>query len=141
MKNHTWCLYNTLMKPVAEFAAEHTVATECPLDCPDSCSLDITVQSGRITVVDGSSLNPITDGFICAKVRRFPERVYGADRLLHPAIRRGPKSLGLFQRVTWDEALALVAGKLRDAADRWGGESILPYSYGGSNGLLTQDTS
>src|SRR5688500_11867726 len=103
---------DTPMKPVAEFAPEHTVATVCPLDCPDSCSLDITVQRGRITIVDGSSLNPITDGFICAKVRRFPERVYGADRLLHPAIRRGPKSLGLFQRVTWDEALALVAGKL-----------------------------
>jgi anaerobic selenocysteine-containing dehydrogenase len=129
------------MKPAAEFAPEHTVATVCPLDCPDSCSLDITVQRGRITVVDGSSLNPVTDGFICAKVRRFPERVYGADRLLYPAIRKGPKSLGLFERVTWDEALALVAGRLREAGERWGGESILPYSYGGSNGLLTQDTS
>ena len=129
------------MKPVAEYAPEHTVATVCPLDCPDSCSLDVTVQNGRVTAIDGSSLNPVTDGYICAKVRRFPERVYGADRLLYPAVRKGPKGLTSFQRVTWDEAMALVAGRLREVRDRWGGEAILPYSYGGSNGLLTQDTS
>src|SRR5688500_11587414 len=129
------------MKPSAAFAPEHVVATVCPLDCPDSCSLDVTVQNGRVTVVDGSTLNPVTDGYICAKVRRFPERVYGADRLLYPAIRKGPKGVATFQRTTWEEAIALIAERLHDARDRWGGESILPYSYGGSNGLLTQDTS
>src|SRR5688500_12662861 len=129
------------MKPSTAFAPEHVVATVCPLDCPDSCSLDVTVQNGRVTVVDGSTLNPVTDGYICAKVRRFPERVYGADRLLYPAIRKGPKGVATFQRTTWEEAIALIADRLRFARDRWGGESILPYSYGGSNGLLTQDTS
>lgn len=123
------------------YSSEHVVGTVCPLDCPDSCSLDVTVQDGRITAIDGSSLNPVTDGYICAKVRRFPERVYGADRLLYPAVRKGPKGLASFERVSWDEALALVASRLREARERWGGESILPYSYGGSNGLLTQDTS
>src|SRR3954453_9968359 len=120
---------------------EHVVSTVCPLDCPDSCSLDVTVQDGQVTVIDGSTLNPVTDGYICAKVRRFPERVYGADRLLHPAVRKGPKGLALFQRVTWDEALGTIADRLTDVRERWGGEAILPYSYGGSNGLLTQDTS
>ena len=123
------------------FAAEHNVATVCPLDCPDSCSLDVTVQDGRITAIDGSHVNPITGGYICAKVRRFPERLYGADRLLYPAVRKGPKGLASFARVTWDEALGTIADRMREARERWGGESILPYSYGGSNGLLTQDTS
>ncbi len=123
------------------FAAEHTVATVCPLDCPDSCSLDVTVQDGRITAIDGSEANPVTGGYICAKVRRFPERLYGADRLLYPAVRTGPKGAASFARVSWDEALELVAQRMLDARDRWGGEAILPYSYGGSNGLLTQDTS
>ena len=125
----------------ASFTTEHVVSTVCPLDCPDSCSLDVTVQDGRVTVVDGSSLNPVTGGYICAKVRRFPERVYGPDRLLYPAVRTGPKGQGRFARATWDEAIALVADRLRRAREEWGGESILPYSYGGSNGLLTQDTS
>jgi anaerobic selenocysteine-containing dehydrogenase len=128
------------MKP-SVFGSEHTVATVCPLDCPDSCSLDVTVQDGRVTEIEGSHLNPVTGGYICAKVRRFGERVYGPDRLVHPAVRRGPKGLATFERVSWDDALARIADRLREARDTWGGESILPYSYGGSNGLLTQDTS
>jgi anaerobic selenocysteine-containing dehydrogenase len=125
----------------AAFAGEHNVATVCPLDCPDSCSLDVSVQDGRVTAVDGSHVNPITGGYICAKVRRFPERLYGADRLLYPAARRGPKGMANFGRVTWDDALGTIAERMREARERSGGESILPYSYGGSNGLLTQDTS
>jgi anaerobic selenocysteine-containing dehydrogenase len=129
------------MKSAPSIGTEHVVATVCPLDCPDSCSLDVTVQDGRVTVIDGSALNPVTDGYICAKVRRFPERVYGPDRLLHPAVRKGPKGFASFQRVSWDEALGLISDRLVSAREQWGGESILPYSYGGSNGLLTQDTS
>jgi anaerobic selenocysteine-containing dehydrogenase len=124
-----------------EFTTEHLVSTVCPLDCPDSCSLDVTVSNGRVTVIDGSRLNPVTDDYICAKVRRFPERVYGADRLLYPSIRKGPKGLASFERVSWDDALGRIAEGLIEAREQWGGESILPYSYGGSNGLLTQDTS
>jgi len=129
------------MKTATSFAPEHIVATACPLDCPDSCSLDVTVQEGRVTAIDGSHANPVTGGYICAKVRRFAERVYGPDRLLFPAMRKGPKGLANFERVSWDEACGTIADRLRDARERWGGESILPYSYGGSNGLLTQDTS
>jgi len=129
------------MRPVASVNTEHIVSTVCPLDCPDSCSLDVTVQDGRVTTIDGSALNPVTDGYICAKVRRFPERVYGADRLLHPAVRKGPKGLASFQRVSWEEALSTIAERLTDVRERCGGEAILPYCYGGSNGLLTQDTS
>jgi anaerobic selenocysteine-containing dehydrogenase len=131
----------TEMKTSPSFAIEHDVATVCPLDCPDSCSLEVTVQDGRVAAIDGSSLNPVTGGYICAKVRRFPERLYGPDRLLYPAVRKGPKGLASFERVSWDEALSLVAERMLEARRQWGGESILPYSYGGSNGLLTQDTS
>jgi anaerobic selenocysteine-containing dehydrogenase len=123
------------------FAPEHTVDTVCPLDCPDSCSLVATVQNGKLTTLDGTHANPVTGGYICAKVRHFPERVYGPDRLLHPMVRKGPKGMASFERVSWDDALARIAQQIREAADRFGGESVLPYSYGGSNGLLTQDTS
>src|SRR5262245_23683998 len=129
------------MKPENYIANDLTITTVCSLDCPDSCSLEVTVEDGRITAIDGSHENPVTGGYICAKVRRFGERQYGADRLLHPAIRKGPKGAGSFKRVSWDEALSVIADRIREARDAWGGESILPYSYGGSNGLLTQDTS
>ncbi|MGH9314017.1 MAG: molybdopterin-dependent oxidoreductase, partial [Vicinamibacterales bacterium] len=116
-----------------------TVATACPLDCPDSCSLDVTVERGRVVEIDGSHANPVTGGYICAKVRRFGDRVYGDDRLRHPAVRTGAKGTGGFSRIGWDEALDLIASKMRETRDRWGGEAILPFMYGGSNGLLTHD--
>jgi anaerobic selenocysteine-containing dehydrogenase len=121
-------------------ASRTVVASACPLDCPDACSLSVTVEDGRVTKVDGSQRNPLTAGFICAKVRRWPEHTYGEARLLHPEVRLGRKGEGAFARVSWEEALTLLAEKLRAARDRYGGESILPFSYGGSNGLLTQDT-
>ena len=68
---------------------ESTVMTACPLDCPDACTLAVTVRGGRVTKIDGATENHITNGYICAKVRRFHERVYGDDRLLFPAVRRG----------------------------------------------------
>jgi anaerobic selenocysteine-containing dehydrogenase len=116
------------------------VETACPLDCPDSCSLTVTVSDGRVVALDGSRRNPVTGGYICAKVRRFADRMYGPHRLEHPAVRVGPKGNAAFSRITWDEAIDLAATRMREARDTWGGESILPFSYGGSNGLLTQDT-
>ena len=120
--------------------SETVVDTACPLDCPDACSLSVTVNKGRVVTIDGSHLNPPTGGYICAKVRRFGERVYGDARLQHPAVRSGAKGQGRFSRISWDEAIELIAGRLIDVKKRWGGEAILPFSYGGSNGLLTQDT-
>jgi anaerobic selenocysteine-containing dehydrogenase len=119
---------------------ERIVETACPLDCPDSCSLAVTVEEGRVVKVDGTRRSPVTGGYICAKVRRLPERIDGAERLRYPAVRVGPKGNGAFARIGWDEAIETIAGRLRAVRDTFGGEAILPFSYGGSNGLLTQDT-
>jgi len=116
-----------------------TVETACPLDCPDACTLHVTVQHGRIVTIDGGDVNPVTGGYICAKVRKFGDRVYGPDRLLYPATRKGSKGDGKFARRSWDEALELIVGRFKSAIAEGGAASILPYSYGGSNGLLTQD--
>jgi anaerobic selenocysteine-containing dehydrogenase len=112
----------------------------CPLDCPDACSLAVRVENGRVQTIEGSRANPVTGGYICAKVRRYAEHLYGPERLLYPAVRCGPKGEGRFERVSWDEALGLVADRLREAKQAWGAEAVLPLSYGGSNGYLSQDT-
>jgi anaerobic selenocysteine-containing dehydrogenase len=115
------------------------VETACPLDCPDGCTLAVTVHHGKVASLDGSHRNPVTGGFICDKVRKFGDRVYGPDRLLYPMLRTGKKGEGKFNRVSWDDALEQVVERMQEAKRRHGGESILPYSYGGSNGLMTQD--
>jgi len=120
--------------------APEVLPSACPLDCPDACSLEVRVVDGRVVKVDGDHRNPVTGGYICAKVRRTPDHLYGPDRLLYPARRVGSKGEGRFERISWEEALGLAAERMREARDRFGGESILPLCYGGSNGLLTQDT-
>src|SRR4026208_1507095 len=90
-----------------------TVRTACPLERPDSCTLEVMVEKGRVIKIDGGDTNPVTRNYICAKVRRFAERVYGEDRLLYPAVRQGVRGNGVFTRVTWDEALDQIAGQMR----------------------------
>ena len=116
------------------------VQTACPLDCPDACSLTVTVEEGRVTKVEGDERNPLTAGLICGKVRGFGRHLYGEHRVATPLRRRGAKGEGSFDAIGWDEALDTIAARLRADRDEHGGESILPFSYGGSNGLLSEGT-
>ncbi len=106
------------------------------MDCPDTCGLEVRVADGRIEKIGGTREHALTAGFICDKVSRFARRVYHEDRLLYPMRRAGPKSDARFARITWDEAIAEIASRFADIRSRWGGEAILPYHYGGSNGFL-----
>ena len=112
--------------------------TACPLDCPDLCHLEVEVEGGRVQRVGGGDRTPITDGFICGKVRNIADHLYGDDRVRHPLIRTGGKGEARFRQATWDEALDVIASRLRAIRDNLGGEAILPYHYGGSNGWLTE---
>ena len=109
----------------------------CPHDCPDTCAMLVTVESGRAIRVAGDPDHPFTRGFLCTKVNRYVERTYHPDRVLHPMRRLGPKGSGRFERVSWDEALNEIAARLNDIrASRDGAESILPYSYAGTMGMV-----
>src|SRR5262245_18383635 len=114
------------------------VASACPLDCPDACSLDVTVAGDRVVAIGGAGANPVTEGYICAKVREFPRHMYGEARLRHPGVREGRKGEGRFRPVSWDEALGLISRTLLEVRVRSGGEAILPFYYGGSIGYLSQ---
>ena len=109
----------------------------CPLDCPDTCSLTVTVEAGRITKIRGSRVNPYTAGVLCAKVpESYPEFVHGADRLTTPLRRIGAKGEGRFARITWDEALDLVHARVSAVIAEHGPQAIMPLNYGGPHGLL-----
>jgi anaerobic selenocysteine-containing dehydrogenase len=108
----------------------------CPLDCPDTCSWDVTVEDGKAVDLRGVREHPFTRGALCGKVNHYLDALHGSDRLLHPLRRVGPKGEGHFERITWDEALELTADGLRAAIARHGAESILPYYYAGSMGVI-----
>ncbi|MBC7503186.1 MAG: molybdopterin-dependent oxidoreductase, partial [Herminiimonas sp.] len=111
------------------------VRAACPHDCPDTCALLVTVQDGVATEVRGDPDHPTTAGVLCTKVARYTERTYHRDRLLHPMKRVGPKGQGRFARISWDEALQTIAARLKPLAAH-DPQSILPYSYAGTMGLV-----
>ena len=108
----------------------------CALDCPDACSLLVHIENGRATRLRGNPAHPVTRGFLCGKVAQYLDREYSPGRLLHPQERTGAKGEGRFTRISWDEALDTIARRLAAIAQEHGSESILPYSYAGTMGLL-----
>lgn len=112
-------------------------ASVCPLDCPDTCSLSVTVEDSRIVRVRGSRANPYTNGVICAKVAAsYPEWVHGPGRLVTPLRRAGAKGARRFEPISWDEALDLVHERFSRAMAAHGPQAILPLNYAGPHGML-----
>ena len=117
--------------------SQNQVHAACPHDCPDTCAMLIEVQDGRATRVSGDPAHPPTDGFLCTKVTRYLERVYNPGRLLYPMRRIGLKGEGRFTRITWDEAIKEIVGRFKEISGSAAGpEGILPYSYGGTMGVV-----
>ena len=114
-----------------------TLATTCIMDCPDTCALEVSVEGGKVQRITGSRDNSVTNGFICDKVRQYGQRVYHPDRVLHPMRRGGTKGSDEYVRISWDEAIGEITKRFEGIRREWGGEAILPYHYGGSNGLLS----
>ena len=107
----------------------------CPHDCPSCCSLDVTVEGGRIATVTGSE-HPFTQSVICGKVREYAERVHSPLRIARPLRRVGAKGEGRFEPISWDAAVAEIAERWRAVIAAHGGEAILPFSYAGSMGQV-----
>jgi anaerobic selenocysteine-containing dehydrogenase len=112
----------------------------CPHDCPSTCALEVELIDARtIGRVRGSKDNDYTAGVVCAKVARYAERAHHADRLMHPLQRVGEKGAGEFRRISWDNALDLVAENFTKAEQRHGAQSVWPYYYAGTMGLVMRD--
>jgi len=117
------------------------LTTACPLDCPDGCSLQVTVDDGRITGVDadnGQHANPFTQGYICKKVKHHAKRVYSPLRIMTPLIRTGAKGSGEFRATSWTEAMRVVADRIRSNIQINGVETVVPYLYNSSAGVLAR---
>jgi len=112
----------------------------CPHDCPSACGLDIEViDNATIGRVRGSKQQSYTAGVVCAKVARYAERIHHPDRLTYPQFRVGPKGSGKFARISWDDALDEIAGRFNQAEGEFGAESVWPYYYAGTMGLVMRD--
>jgi len=119
------------------------VFAACPHDCPDACGVLITVEDGKATRIQGDPSHPITRGFLCAKVTKYLDRVYSPGRVLYPMRRKksvakgtGGRDAGDFERISWDSAFDQIHERFTAISREYGSEAILPYSYGGTLGVL-----
>ncbi|MFN8473623.1 MAG: molybdopterin oxidoreductase family protein [Anaerolineae bacterium] len=111
----------------------------CPHDCPDTCGMKVTVREGRAVKIEGDPTHPTTRGFLCGKVgQHYLDMIYSPRRVLTPRRRVGPKGSGLFEDITWDEAIAEIVERFQGIIAAHGAEAILPYSYSGTLGLLNE---
>jgi anaerobic selenocysteine-containing dehydrogenase len=96
----------------------------------------VTVEDSRITDVVGDPAHPFTQGVICGKVHDYAERIYGDTRVSTPLRRIGLKGEGRFEPIGWDGALDEIGHRWRRIIAQWGAEALLPFSYGGTLGLV-----
>lgn len=123
------------MSRLSEVKSNH--ASVCPLDCADTCALDIEVIDNRVSRVRGSAANPFTRGKICAKVAQgLPEQVHGKRRLTTPLLSNGPRGGGAYKPISWDAALDLIHTRFSSIVQEYGAQAIAPLTYGGPMGLL-----
>jgi anaerobic selenocysteine-containing dehydrogenase len=115
---------------------ELTVSGACHHDCPDTCAWQVTVVDGVATKLRGSETHPVTRGTLCPKVNRFLDRVYHPERIRQPLRRVGPKGSGDFEPITWEEALSVSGGRIRQLMDAGRASSILQFSFAGTQGII-----
>jgi anaerobic selenocysteine-containing dehydrogenase len=120
-------------------SGNRVLRTVCAHDCPDACSVLVTIEAGRVVRTVGDPQHPFTRGFLCGKVNRYAERVHSPERLLTPLRRVGAKGEGQFAAITWDEALDETVSRWQAIMARYGGEAIAGYAYSSHQGLVNRN--
>jgi anaerobic selenocysteine-containing dehydrogenase len=116
-----------------------THRSTCPYDCPDACGLLVDVDDGKAVAVRGDPEHPWSRGTLCPKMVHYERTVHSPRRLETPLVRTGPKGAGEFRRASWDEAIEIIAARLRAVIAEHGAEAILPYSYAGTMGMVQRN--
>ncbi len=119
--------------------AKTTTRSVCPYDCPDACGLLVTVENGRAIAVTGDPDHPVTRGLLCPKMGHYEQTVHSPRRLTTPLRRVGSKGRGEFEPISWDRAIELICSRWSGLIASHGGETILPYSYAGTMGLVQRN--
>ncbi|MBM3225008.1 MAG: molybdopterin oxidoreductase family protein, partial [Candidatus Tectomicrobia bacterium] len=120
-------------------STQQMIRTVCAHDCPDACSVLVTVEAERVVRTVGDPQHPFTRGFLCGKVNRYAERVHAPGRLRTPLRRVGAKGAGQFTPIPWDAALEEIVRRWQDIQARYGSEALAGYAYSAHQGLINRN--
>ncbi|OYT59056.1 dehydrogenase [Euryarchaeota archaeon ex4484_178] len=107
-------------------------------DCYDTCALLTEIKDGKMRV-RGNPENAITSNFLCAKGSLLPRWFYSSERLEVPLLRKASKPTEEFEKISWKEAISIIAKKIKETKERYGEKSILLYYYYGDRGFLNSN--
>lgn len=137
---------DTNKNPASPVISTHVVRAACPHDCPDTCAMLVTVETNeegtqqqqqRVLGVRGNREHPTTRGALCTKVANYEQRTHNSERVKTPLRRVGEKGAGKFEAISWTQAIDAIAKRFGELANSpEGAETILPYSYAGTLGLV-----
>ena len=89
------------------------------------CGVLAHVKNGIFTRIEGNIYNPLNEGRLCAKALSAVQWVYNPQRLKYPMMRVGERGENRFRRISWDEALAVTAERIKTIREKYGPEYIL----------------
>ncbi|MFN3487302.1 MAG: molybdopterin-dependent oxidoreductase, partial [Planctomycetota bacterium] len=96
--------------------------------CGVGCGVEVGVRDGKVAAVRGDQASPVNRGLLCVKGYHLPGLLYGKDRLLYPQ-KRSADGKG-WERISWDEALNLIASKFKEVLEKHGPEAVGVYGSG-----------
>ena len=108
------------------------ISSGCPLDCFDCCKLNVYVEDNKIVNVEGDKNHPYTKGKICKKGLKHLERFNHPSRQYKPLLKVDDE----WKEISFEEALDIMAEKLKLYKKENGVQSVLYYEQYGSGSLL-----
>jgi len=115
---------------------EKAVRSACQA-CHCECGVLVYVKDGKVVKVEGDPDHPMSRGFICIKGSTYPELLYHPNRLKYPLKRIGRRrGEGKWQRISWDEALSIIASKLKEIKEKYGAQAICTSQGTGPKGNI-----
>ncbi len=119
---------------------ERVVRTVNLPNCTGSCGWNVVVKGGVVQRVEppydypDDAYNPRG----CMKGQTYHRRVYSPNRVKYPMRRTGARGAGLWERLSWDEALDYVASEIKRIAAKYGPETVWVYPPVPATGIVKQ---
>ena len=125
MKSNTVAQDKQAGAATSESPEEKFIPTFCGMCGPSAgCGIYARVKNGKFEGIEGMQGSPLNRGRNCAKAHSAPQWVYSSQRLRHPLKRVGKKGEGNFAKISWDEAIDIIADKLQEQKKQYGPESL-----------------
>ncbi|AGY74842.1 molybdopterin-containing oxidoreductase family protein [Clostridium autoethanogenum] len=109
------------------------IVRTCCRACISNCGVIAHVKNGRVIKLEGDPENPMNKGSMCAKGLSGIQALYNPNRNKYPMLRVGKRGENKWKRISWDEAIDILANKLMETREKYGAEAVICSTGGGGN--------